>query len=119
MSLESDTNIKTDEEIVATLIQDTVSDKIYWESNDVYITGKLKVNEDISIIFRISDQRYEEEVDEYTSRYQNLEINAHEIVLTLFMKKRTLKSEIFIKKINTSQMQLLYLIDHAVNKLKK
>lgn len=119
MALETAFDKKTDEDIVDSLIQDTLADKIQWHSDDVYIFTKLQVDKNINIIFRISDKNYEEEEDEYIESYGYYEMNVHEIVLTIAMKKKTLEKEIFIKKVNTSQMQLMYLVDHAMAKLKK
>lgn len=110
---------KTDEEIVTALTQDTEQNKIHWSSNEQYIFSELKVGEGIEIIFRISDINKYEEEDEYYSRYQFYEMNDNELILSVSLKKNTLKQEIFIKRLNVSQMQLLFLLDHVMYKLGK
>jgi len=55
---------KTDDEIVDSLIDDTMLNKINWDSDNNYIFCKIKINSDIDLIFRIYDLSHEEEDDD-------------------------------------------------------
>jgi len=117
---------KTDDEIVDSLIDDTMSNKINWDSDNNYIFCKIKINSDIDLIFRIYDISHEEEDDDdfdmyrldgryYDNRY---DMSVRIINLSVSMKKKNISKETYIKNIKTSQMRLMYLLEYITPTLK-
>ena len=117
---------KTDDEIVDSLIDDTMSNKINWDSDNNYIFCKIKINSDIDLIFRIYDISHEEEDDDdfdmyrldgryYDNRYDT---SVRIINLSVSMKKKNISKETYIKNIKTSQMRLMYLLEYITPTLK-
>jgi len=117
---------KTDDEIVDSLIDDTMLNKINWDSDNNYIFCKIKINSDIDLIFRIYDLSHEEEDDDdfdmyrldgryYDNRY---DMCVRIINLSVSMKKKNISKETYIKNIKTSQMRLMYLLEYITPTLK-
>jgi hypothetical protein len=121
MNHNSDIEQKSNRDIVETLIIDTISDKINWGSNQSFIFTKIKINEGVFLIFKITDTLEEEEDDEFTSRYYTdyYDQSMSRIInLNVFMKKNSNSKEIFLKKINVSQIELMDLLEVVSPKLK-
>jgi hypothetical protein len=120
MNYNSDLEYKSDRDIVETLIIDTISDKIIWENHQSFIFTKIKIDNGVFLIFKITDTLEEEEDDEYTSRYTNYfdDSMSRIINLNVFMKKKSNPKEIFLKKINVSQIELIDLLEVVTPNIK-
>jgi len=107
---------KSDNEIIDTLIEDTLLDLIHWDCNDAIIFSEVMIKNGIYLVFEIIDEEEEDEYARYLQRYAYYEMNQRIISLRIFLKKS--RKKIFIKQLIVSQMKLIELLEYISPKLK-
>jgi len=117
--------MKPEDEIISTLMRDTKDKKFTWYADPkeeiLYCKRRLvkdpstniKGNDKIDLIFKISDQLVEEEIDEddyMFAEYQGFYPSRNLISLDISISKNN-KKEIFCRRITSYQLKLTELLE--------
>ena len=112
---------KSDEDIVDSLMEDTMKGKLIWYKDDEYIFCTIsteKGTEIIETIFRLWEESYMNEFSNYMGYELEDEDDEYLIILDIYMRKNKKGKEIFIGRIKNYQLKLTELLN-VVIKIKK